>query len=241
MTPEQIWMSTRDTLAHRRGNGWEQWLPEVRLLHVLPCSHHYAWNVQHAFQRRRNCNILLSCLDWIMMGEWADAGIPLAAVLRGIDAAFDVNDRRHDWYLRQINSLAFCKNHVLRETVAMKEAAVGSHYSTGFDYDNFGNLIRGPVEQTLLIALPANGRKIFMALQQEEQLTRAAHAQGVGIAMTVYPDAWQKAEARQRFGLDLNFMDTDFSSSYLGFPVSRQAGRSNHPRSRQPFLRSSIG
>lgn len=235
MTPEQIWMSTRDTLANRRGKGWEQWLPEARLLRVLPCSHHYAWNTQQTFQRRRGSTLLLSCLDWLLLEIWASADIPLVAIERGIHAAFNRNERGPDSLLRQINSVAYCNQHVIREAVAIREASVG----TSAYYEKAWGAIWGDPKpappQTLLIALPANGRKIFMALQQEEQLTRAARAQGVGIAMTVYPDDWQKAEARQRFGLDLNFMDRDFTSSYLGFPVSRQAGRS-HPRSRQPFL-----
>ena len=37
---------------------------------------------------------LLTTLDWALIETWKDAGIPLEAVLRGIDAAFDRYDQR---------------------------------------------------------------------------------------------------------------------------------------------------
>ena len=38
--------------------------------------------------------LLLSTLDWALIETWKDAGIPLEAVLRGIDDAFDRYDER---------------------------------------------------------------------------------------------------------------------------------------------------
>lgn len=228
--PVQAWISIKDSLAVRqRGHRDEcpQWLPEARLLRVLPCGHHYAWNVQHSFQRRRGTVLLLSPLDWLLLEIWAEAGIPLAGILRGIDAAFDGNERRPDWPLRQINSLAFCKHQVLRESVEMKEAAVGSHCAFGAECKE--------QEKTLLIALPPSGKKIFAALQQEEKIERAAAAHGFGIAMTVHPDEYQKHEALQREGIHLEFLDPE-PAGLVFYPGSRLAGRTQR-RSRQPFIR----
>lgn len=59
------------------------------------------------------------------MMTWKDAGIPLEAVLRGIDSAFDRYDRKPK-KTKKINSLAFCAQEVLTAAEEMKEAAVGS-------------------------------------------------------------------------------------------------------------------
>ena len=56
---------------------------------------------------------------------WKDAGIPLEAVLRGIDNTFDKYERRPT-KPKKINSLAYCAQEVLTAAEEMKEAAVGS-------------------------------------------------------------------------------------------------------------------
>jgi hypothetical protein len=49
----------------------------------------YFTEIEERFQQRRGSILLLSTLDWALIETWRDAGIPLEAVLRGIDAAFD--------------------------------------------------------------------------------------------------------------------------------------------------------
>jgi hypothetical protein len=56
---------------------------------------------------------------------WKEAGIPLEAVLRGIDGAFDKYDRRPA-KSRKVNSLAYCTQEVLASAEDMKEAAIGT-------------------------------------------------------------------------------------------------------------------
>ena len=84
----------------------------------------YFTEIEEHFQRRRGGTLLLSTLDWALIETWKDAGIPLAAVLRGIDAAFDKFEKRPS-KTRKVNSLAYCAQEVLAEAEAMKEAAVG--------------------------------------------------------------------------------------------------------------------
>ncbi len=67
----------------------------------------------------------MSTLDWALMQTWKDAGIPLEAVLRGIDATFDHWERRPS-KTKKINGLAFCAQEVLAAAEEMKEAAVGT-------------------------------------------------------------------------------------------------------------------
>ena len=54
----------------------------------------YFTEIEEHFQRRRGTLLLLSPLDWALMETWKDAGIPLEAVLRGIDATFEKWERR---------------------------------------------------------------------------------------------------------------------------------------------------
>ena len=84
----------------------------------------YFTEIEEQFQRRRGGILLLSTLDWALIETWKDAGIPLAAVLRGIDAAFERYEKRPT-KSRKVNSLAYCAQEVLTAAEEMKEAAVG--------------------------------------------------------------------------------------------------------------------
>lgn len=87
----------------------------------------YFTEIEEHFQRRRGSILLLSTLDWALIETWREAGVPLEAVLRGIDAAFDRYDaRKSRGRTRAINGLAWCSQAVMEATEAMKEASVGS-------------------------------------------------------------------------------------------------------------------
>ncbi len=85
----------------------------------------YFTEIEEHFQRRRGTLLMVSALDWALMEIWKDAGIPLEAVLRGIDAAFDRYDQRPS-KARKINGLGWCAQAVLAAAEDMKEAAVGT-------------------------------------------------------------------------------------------------------------------
>jgi hypothetical protein len=85
----------------------------------------YFTEIEEHFLRRRGGGLLLTTLDWALIETWKDAGIPLAAALRGIDSAFDRYDQRPS-KTRKINGLAWCAQAVLSAAEDMKEAAVGA-------------------------------------------------------------------------------------------------------------------
>ena len=85
----------------------------------------YFTEIEERFCQRRGKAMLCSTLDWALMETWKDAGIPLEAVLRGIDAAFDRYDARPN-KTRKVNSLAYCAQEVLAAAEDMQEAAVGA-------------------------------------------------------------------------------------------------------------------
>ena len=90
----------------------------------------YFTEIEEHFHRRRGSTLLLSTLDWALIETWKDAGIPLEAVLRGIDAAFDRYQNRPQ-RPRKINSLAYCSQEVLAAAEEMREAAVGARREPG--------------------------------------------------------------------------------------------------------------
>jgi hypothetical protein len=87
----------------------------------------YFTEIEERFQQRRGALLLLSTLDWALIETWREAGIPLEAALRGIDAAFDKYDARpQKTRFRRINGLAWCSQAVLEAAQEMGEAAIGS-------------------------------------------------------------------------------------------------------------------
>jgi hypothetical protein len=87
--------------------------------------YNYFTEIEEHFQRRWGGVLRLSPLDWVLMETWRDAGIPLEAVLRGIDVTFEHYERRPS-KTRKINGLGFCSQEVLAAAEDMKEAAVGA-------------------------------------------------------------------------------------------------------------------
>ena len=90
----------------------------------------YFTEIEERFQRRRGSLLLLSTLDWALIETWKDAGIPLEAVVRGIDETFDRWEARPS-KTRKVNSLAYCAQAVLAAAEDMKEATVGAARDAG--------------------------------------------------------------------------------------------------------------
>jgi hypothetical protein len=89
---------------------------------------HYFSEIEERFQRRRGSILMLSTLDWALIETWREAGVPLEAVLRGIDDAFDKHDAKlavAKTRARKVNGLAWCAQAVMQATEEMQEAATG--------------------------------------------------------------------------------------------------------------------
>ena len=87
----------------------------------------YFTEIEERFQKRRGSILLLSTLDWALIETWREAGIPLEAVLRGIDAAFDKYEARQKRArMQRINGLAWCAQAVMQASVELHEAATGT-------------------------------------------------------------------------------------------------------------------
>jgi hypothetical protein len=85
----------------------------------------YFTEIEEHFRIARGTGLfLISPLDWALIETWKNAAIPLEAVMRGIDAAFEKWRAKPPRARTQmINSLAFCAQAVAVEAQAMAENA----------------------------------------------------------------------------------------------------------------------
>lgn len=82
----------------------------------------YFTEVEEHFQKARGTSLfLLSPLDWALIESWKNSGVPLEAVLRGIDVAFEKWRARRS-RVQMVNSLAFCAQPVMLEAQRMADA-----------------------------------------------------------------------------------------------------------------------
>ena len=139
----------------------------------------YFTEIEEHFQRRRGGILLLSTLDWALIETWKDAGIPLEAVLRGIDAAFDRYDQRPS-KSKKVNSLAYCSQEVLGAAEDMKEAAVGAvgasessqgRTDRGLNLDEIAAFLKRNAEQLEKAKLPSGGSGSAEALARNSAVT----------------------------------------------------------------------
>ena len=87
----------------------------------------YFTEIEERFQQRRGSLLLLSTLDWSLIESWLEADVPLAAVMRGIDDAFDKYEaKKTKGRVRRINGLAWCAQSVMEAAEQMREAAIGA-------------------------------------------------------------------------------------------------------------------
>jgi len=88
----------------------------------------YFTEIEERFSSRRGSILLLNTLDWALIETWREAGIPLEAVLRGIDDAFDKYDARAAkarGRSQKVNGLAWCSQAVMHAAEEMVEASTG--------------------------------------------------------------------------------------------------------------------
>jgi hypothetical protein len=132
----------------------------------------YFTEIEERFQKRRGSGLLLSTLDWALIETWKDAGIPLEAVLRGIDAAFDHYDQRRS-KAKKVNSLAYCSQEVQTAAEDMKEAAVGAQReekpgaTLGFEPADIAAFFRRNAGRLESANLPQSGAINAISIAQE--------------------------------------------------------------------------
>jgi hypothetical protein len=147
----------------------------------------YFTEIEEHFQRRRGSLLMLSTLDWALIESWRESAVPLAAALRGIDAAFDKYDaRKMKARVRRINGLAWCTQEVMQAVEDMKEASVGAPISPresaaapGLEGERIANHLQNCAKSLRIAPLTAIALQIAAetATRLEELATEATAAQ----------------------------------------------------------------
>jgi hypothetical protein len=141
----------------------------------------YFSEIEERFLQRRGGGLLLSTLDWALIETWKDAGIPLEAVLRGIDEAFDRYEQKPS-KTKKVNGLAYCSQLVLAAAEDMKEAAVGasaadsvslpkSRAGQGFEPEVVGAFLRRNSDLLAAAKLPAGSGVSAQSVAQDASRT----------------------------------------------------------------------
>jgi hypothetical protein len=86
----------------------------------------YFTEIEEYFWKKRGAHLLVSPLDWAIMEAWQKAGVPLEAVLKGIDQAFESYHRSRRGAGKPLRSLAYCTDAVLEAAEEQQEGAAGS-------------------------------------------------------------------------------------------------------------------
>lgn len=171
----------------------------------------YFTEVEEHFQRARGTGIFLfSPIDWALIETWKDAGVPLEAVHRGIDVAFEKWQTKKRKY-QQVNSLAYCAQAVMTEARMMSDSgtAVKREVQAPFTLDELqGHLAK---VQAALDGKPAfaeigqslndlaeNAAKHFGDLEQlEQRLTTLEEKMGAAARLALSDE--QLFAAREEF------------------------------------------
>ena len=144
----------------------------------------YFTEIEEHYLRRRGTHLLLSTLDWALIETWRNAGIPLEAVLRGVDEAFDKYDRRPS-KSKKVNSLAYCAQAVLAAAEDTREAAIGAtgeqkvQRDPGFEAAQIVAFLRANAEKLEKARLPEHQGFATGTLAREEAVSLRAIADSI--------------------------------------------------------------
>lgn len=146
--------------------------------------HTYFTEVEEHFRRARNSGMfIMSPLDWALVEVWKDSGIPVEAVLRGIDRAFRKYHARRRRF-STVNSVAYCAQEVME---AAREAGRAQAYPAqqarpGLEPSRLSEFFRERVSQLRrLVAEGRPGSDVFADVATSlESLADQAETGGLG-------------------------------------------------------------
>jgi len=87
----------------------------------------YFSEIEETFIRRRGRNLLLSPLDWALIENWQERGVPLPVVLRGIEKVFDGVDQQSMKSKRTIKSLMYCREEIEAQYAEWLDNQIGKN------------------------------------------------------------------------------------------------------------------
>ena len=189
----------------------------------------YFTEVEEHFQKARGTGLfLMSPLDWALVETWKNAGIPLTAILRGIDAAFE-KWRSKKSRIQMVNSLAYCAQAVLAEARAMAGAVPSRSDKNSvapFSLDELKNYLQANADEigrltgfdpiaAALADLIANAGALYGDLEDLERRLTALEEKMIAIARTRQTDE-ELLEARRELDLQLRPYRGKMTAEQLG-------------------------
>ena len=105
----------------------------------------YFTEIEQFYQTRRDTFTLLSTLDWVLIENWKEQGIPLEVVLKGIDRAFSRARRK-------INSLAYCVGAISEIIEEQKETRVDKPALPEITADETRQYLAGLADKTAALS-----------------------------------------------------------------------------------------
>jgi hypothetical protein len=172
----------------------------------------YFTEIEEHFQQARGTGLfLLSPLDWALIESWKNAGVPLEAVLAGIDDAFEKwRTRKHK--VQMVNSLAYCAQAVLlraQQTAPARPQVSAPPFPIedlrAYLAANAAALRARPQLEEIAAALDrlaAEAEEHFKNLEDLERRLTVLEDKMIASARAAQPDADQLA-ARREFDLQL--------------------------------------
>ena len=144
----------------------------------------YFTEIEEYFWKKRGAHLLVSPLDWAIVETWQKSGIPIPAVLKGIDRAFEAWGRsKRAAGGRQLKSLAYCVDAVLDAAEEAREAAAGTGPDTGrpqakeaFSRDELKKYFDRNAQRLRASAQKCIAKKPGLAARLEETAARVADA-----------------------------------------------------------------
>jgi hypothetical protein len=209
--------------------------------HEVENYFNYFTEVEEHFQKARGTSLfLMSPLDWALVETWKDSGVPLAAVLRGIDSAFE-NWRSRKKKFQSVNSLAYCAQAVMKEAQVMAGAEANSPSGAApfTDEEVAGYLARNAEELRKAgfddVAASLEELRGVSDLESLEQHLAALEDKLLALARTRIADQDLLA-ARQSFDSELRMYRSKMSAPQLAMLEKQYLDRYVLEQSRLPRL-----
>jgi hypothetical protein len=171
----------------------------------------YFTEIEEHFQRARGTALfLLSPLDWALIEHWKDSGIPLEAVLRGIDKAFE-KWRARKSKTQQVNGLAYCSQAILEEAKRMDNPRPTPQAESPFDANQLTSHLADAASRmpqgfeeiaAALNALAAEADQWLLCLEELEQRLTALEDKMLALCRTRRSDE-QLLALRQQLEIQL--------------------------------------
>lgn len=141
----------------------------------------YFTEIEEHFQQARGSGFfLLSPLDWAMIETWKESGVPLDAVHKGIERAFE------KWHARKrrtrlVNSIAYCAQEVLTAAREMEDPGSQANNKSAqpaFDAKELEAYFRRNAAEIRAARERSSGALETMYRETEESLLALAEAAG---------------------------------------------------------------